>query len=121
MAGARYPIMLVGGVPVVEAPQKLDARSAEWFRKVLLQAAFAGPATVVVNLTGTQSCDLAGVHVLVSAHPRAVAKGGELLLVVPASAAVRRVLELTGTGVLIPNFADLNQAIQQAHAVLPAS
>jgi anti-anti-sigma factor len=113
--------MLVGRVPVVEAPNELDARSAEWFRKVLLQAAFAGDATVVVNLTGTQFCDLAGVHVLVSAHQRTVAKGGELLLVVPASAAVRRVFELTGTDVLIPNFADLNQAMQQAHAVLPAS
>ena len=74
MAGARYPITLVDGVPVVEAPQEVDARSAEWFRKVLLQAAFTGHAAVVVDLTGTQFCDLAGVHVLVSAHQRAVAK-----------------------------------------------
>jgi anti-anti-sigma factor len=76
--------MLVGGVPVVEAPHELDARSAEWFRKVLLQAAFAGHATLVVNLAGTQFCDVAGVRVLVSADQRAVTKGGELLLVVPA-------------------------------------
>ena len=121
MAGARYPITLVDGVPVVEAPQEVDARSAEWFRKVLLQAAFTGHAAVVVDLTGTQFCDLAGVHVLVSAHQRAVAKGGELLLVIPASAAVRRVFELTGIDFLIPSFADLNQAMQQAHAALPAS
>jgi len=121
MAGARYPIVLAGGVPVVEAPQELDARSAEWFRKVLVQAAFAGRATVVVNLTGTQFCDTAGVHVLVRAHQGAVAKGGELLLVVPGSAAVRRVFELTGIDFLIPSFADLDQALQQAHAVLPAS
>jgi anti-anti-sigma factor len=112
--------MLVGGVPVVEAPHELDARSAEWFRKVLLQAAFAGNATVVVNLTGTQFCDVAGVHVLVGAHQRAVARGGELLLVVPADAAVHRVFELTGIDFRISRFADLDQALQQAHAVLPA-
>jgi anti-anti-sigma regulatory factor len=58
---------------------------------------------------------------LVSAHQRAVAKGGELLLVIPASAAVRRVFELAGIDFLIPSFADLNQAMQQAHAALPAS
>jgi anti-anti-sigma factor len=121
MAGARYPITLVGGVPVVQAPRELDARSAEWFRKVLLQAAFAGNATVVVNLADTEFCDVAGVHVLVSAHQWAVAKGGELLLVLPADAAVRRVFELTGIDFLIPRLADLNQALQQAHAVLPAS
>ncbi|HEY1346102.1 MAG TPA: hypothetical protein VGF54_14030 [Streptosporangiaceae bacterium] len=44
-----------------------------------------------------------------------------MLLVVPADAAVRRVFEPTGIDFLIPRFADLNQALQQAHAVLPAS
>jgi hypothetical protein len=34
---------------------------------------------------------------------------------------VRPVFELTGTDFLIACFADLNQALQQAHVVLPAS
>jgi anti-sigma B factor antagonist len=109
---------MIGGVPVVDAPPEIDAYSAECFRKILLQA-FCGHPTVVVNMTGTRFCDSAGMHVLVGAHMRAVAKGGELLLVIPASAFVLRVFALTAIDRLIPSFADLNEALEQAHAVVP--
>jgi anti-sigma B factor antagonist len=110
MADPSYPIAMAGGVAVVEAPQEIDAANAAWFGKVLLQAAFCGHETVVVTMTGTQFCDSAGVHALVGAHQRAVAEGGELLLVVPARGAVRRIFELTGIDFLIPNFTDLSEA-----------
>jgi hypothetical protein len=59
------------------------------------------------------------VAVLAWVHGRAVAKGGDLLLVIPASGAVLRVFALAGIDRLIPSFADLNQALKQAHAVVP--
>jgi anti-sigma B factor antagonist len=117
MADPSYPIAMAGGVAVVEAPQEIDAANAAWFGKVLLQAAFCGHETVVVTMTATQLCDSAGVHALVGAHQRAVAEGGELLLVVPARGAVRRIFELTGIDFLIPNFTDLSEALQKASAV----
>ena len=119
MADPRYPVVMIGGVPVVGAPKEIDAVNAEWFRTVLLQAASSGPASVVVNMTGTRVCESAGVAVLAWAHGLTVAKGGELLLVTPADAAVARVLAFAGLDRLIPSFADLNQALQAAHAVLP--
>jgi anti-anti-sigma factor len=60
MSGLRYPIEMVKGVPVVVAPQEIDAHNADCLRAVLLQAAVRGHATFVVDMTGTQFCASAG-------------------------------------------------------------
>src|SRR6266516_4658704 len=107
MAGVRYPIEMVRGVPVVAAPAEIYVRNADWLRSVLLEAADREHGRFVVDMTGTQFCVSVGVGVLVRAHKRALAEGGELRLVVPASASVLRVFALTGIGQGIPNFPDL--------------
>ena len=112
MAGVRYPIEMVQGVPVVAAPEEIDASNADWLRAVLLEAACCGRSTFVVDMTRTQFCDSSGLGVLVRAHNRAVAEGGELRLVIPASAMVLRVFALTGIDRLIPNFPSLNEALE---------
>jgi anti-sigma B factor antagonist len=119
VADPRYPVVVIGGVPVVSGPEEIDAANAEWFRKILVHAACRGQPTVVVDMTGTRFCDSSGVHVLARAHERAVAAGGQLLLVIPASAGVLRVLAICGIDRVIPNFADLNEALEEAHAVVP--
>jgi hypothetical protein len=70
-------------------------------------------------MTGTQFCASAGLSVLVRAHKRALADSGELRLVIPASAAVLRVFALTGIDRLIPNFTDLEEALEPAPAAAP--
>ncbi len=116
MAGVRYPIEMVRGVPVVAAPAEIDVTNADWLRSVLLEAACRGHGTFVVDMTGTQFCASAGVAVLVRAHNRALAEGGELRLVIPASASVLRVFAITGIDQVIPNFADLDEALAPAPA-----
>jgi anti-anti-sigma regulatory factor len=54
MAGGRYPVEIVRGVPVVAAPAEIDARNADWLRAVLLEAACRGHGTFVVDMTGTR-------------------------------------------------------------------
>ena len=119
MPGARYPIEMVNGVPVVAAPGEIDISNADWLDAVLREAAARGHATFVVDMTGTQFCASAGLSVLVRAHKRALADGGELRLVIPASAAVLRVFALTGIDRLIPNFTDLQEALEPAPAAAP--
>ncbi|MGP8000796.1 MAG: STAS domain-containing protein [Streptosporangiaceae bacterium] len=120
MADPRDRFVVIGGVPVVNAPQEIDAASAGSFRNIVLHAASSGHAGVVaVNMTGTRFCDSSGVNTLVRAHKQAVAEGGELLLVRPASTAVLRVFAINGLDRLIPHFANLNEALEQAHAVVP--
>jgi STAS domain-containing protein len=67
-------------------------------------------------MTATQFCDSAGLGVLVRAHKRALADGGELRLVIPASAMVRRVFALTGIDRVIPNFPGQSEALEPAPA-----
>ena len=121
MTGVRYPIEMVKGMPVVLAPQEIDASNAGWLRAVLLEAAARGHATFVTDMTRTQFCDSAGLGVLVRAHKRALAEGGELRLVIPTSAMVRRVFALTGIDRVIPNCTGLDQALgpEQAPAAAP--
>ena len=119
MTGVRYPIEMVNGVPVVAAPPEIDASNAGWLRAALLDAAARGHATFVVDMTGTQFCDSAGLGVLVRAHNRALADGGELRLVIPASAMVLRVFALTGIDRVIPNFPSLYEAVVPAPATAP--
>jgi hypothetical protein len=58
----------------------------------------------------TRFCASSGIGALVRAHKRAVAGGGELRLVIPASAAVLRVFAITGIDQVIPNFPSLYEA-----------
>jgi hypothetical protein len=50
------------------------------------------------------------------AHNRAVAEGGELRLMVPASALVLRMFAYSGLDQVIPNFPGLGEALQPAPA-----
>jgi anti-anti-sigma factor len=116
MAEASFPVQVVGDVPVVAAPEEIDITNAAWLRAALLEAAAHGSGTLVVDMAQTQFCDSAGLNVLVRAHKRARADGGELLLVICA-AAVLRIFAVTGIDHLIPNFPDLEQALAPAPAV----
>jgi anti-sigma B factor antagonist len=110
MADVRYPIEMVNGVPVVAAPAELDISNADWLDAVLREAAARGHGTFAVDMTRTRFCASSGIGVLVRAHKRAVADGGELRLVIPARAAVLRVFAITGIDQVIPNFPSLYEA-----------
>ena len=99
----------VWGVPVVAAPEEIDITTAYGLRAALASAA-RGQATVVVDMTRTHACDTTGLHVLVSAHKRALAKGGELRLVI-SSPSVLRLFAITGIDRVIRHFASLDGAL----------
>jgi len=70
---------------------------------------------VVVDMTRTHACDTAGLHVLVRAHRRALAHGGELRLVAPRPD-VRRLFAITGLDRVIRQFASLDEALAHTPA-----
>jgi anti-sigma B factor antagonist len=108
-SGCRFQV--VSGVAVVTAPAEIDIGTASHLRTALLQAAIDGHATVVVDLTPTQLCDSAGLNLLVRVHKRTLAKGGELRLVLPAGAPVRRIFTVTGIDRVIPHFTSVPEAL----------
>jgi anti-sigma B factor antagonist len=119
MASPEDPIEMVNGVPVVAAPAEIDISNADWLDAVLREAADRGHATFVVDLTRTRFCASSGVGVLVRAYKRALADGGELRLVIPASASVLRVLAIAGIDQVIPTFPSLYEAVVPAPATAP--
>lgn len=117
MPEANFPVEVISGVPVVAAPEEIDITNAARLRSVLLEAAAPGHATLVVDMSQTLFCDSAGLNVLVRAHQRAQAKGGQVRLVI-STPDVRRIFTLTGIDHVVPSFPDLGQALEPA---LPAA
>jgi anti-sigma B factor antagonist len=101
-------------MPVVAAPEEIDITTAYGLRAALASAA-RGQAAVVVDMTRTRACATAGIHVLVRAHRRALASGGELRLVI-SSPDVRHLFAVTGLDRVIRHFASLDEALAQAPA-----
>lgn len=120
MPAAEYPFTVFGSVPVLRAPAEIDMATSGQLRAVLLQWHRRGHAAMVVDLTGTVFCDLAGLRELTRAHQRAVAAGGGLRLVTPARGAFTRIFTLTGLDGIIPHFATVKQALAQLPAAAPA-
>ena len=114
MPDVSSPSGVISAVPVVTAPEEMDITTAYRLRGALA-AAVRGHATVVVDRTRTHACDTAGLHVLVRAHRRALAQGGELRLVAP-SPDVRRLFAVTGLDRVIRHFASLDEALAQTQA-----
>jgi anti-sigma B factor antagonist len=118
MSATRYPCQMAGRVPVVLAPAEIDLTTAGQLRAILLDWHSRGHATVVVDMTGTQFCDCAGLRELALAHKRAVREGGGLRLVIPAGGVVLRIFTVTGLDRLVPRFDALDQALAQVPAVM---
>jgi anti-sigma B factor antagonist len=115
MRDASFPVAVIGGVPVVVAPEEIDIRNAARLRAALSQAAGNGPETLVVDLTRTRFCDSAAIHALVNAHKRAQAAGGQVLLAVSGTA-VPRIFEITGIDRVLPRFPSVAEALAHVAA-----
>lgn len=109
MPDIRFPVTLTGDVPVVSAPEEIDATNAEGLRTAMLKAAHLHPV-MVIDMSQTRFCDSAGLHALLTARRRASDQGGDLVLVL-SGAAVLRLLAISGADRLIPNFATLDEAL----------
>lgn len=121
MPALSCPVGLVRGVPVVVSPAQVDITTAHLLRASLLRSAARGHATVVVDMSGTQLCDSAGLNVLLRAHKHALAEGGDLRLVL-VTPAVRRIFSVTGLDCLIRIFRNVPDAVADlpAAAIEPA-
>lgn len=116
MSDAAFTTHLDGGIPVVAAPEDIDISNAAELRAALVAAAGQGHKTVVVDMSRTVFCDTAGLHVLVLAHKRARAEGGEVRVVIPVIN-VLRVFAITGIDRVLPRFASLDEALAAEPAV----
>ena len=103
------------GVPVVVAlPVEIDVTNCDQVHDQLIAALEPGVGIVVADLTSTVFCDSSGVHAIMRAYEGAAARDVQLWLAVPQAGSVRRVLELTGVGRLMPVYPSLQDAMGAA-------
>jgi len=122
MPDARFPVEMIGGVPVVRAPEDIDITNASDFREALLAAAERGPGITVIDLSQTQFCDSAALHALVAAHKRARVADGEVRMVV-SHPHVLRIFAISGLDRVIPCHGDVGGALlvsSGSHQASPA-
>jgi anti-sigma B factor antagonist len=103
------PVRRAGGAIVIVLPAEIDVTTVDQIGAELAGALDADPEVLVVDMTATESCDSAGVQMLVRTSRRAAAAGAGLRLATDGLA-VRRVLELTGADQVIALYPDLDAA-----------
>jgi anti-anti-sigma factor len=104
------PVDRIVPYATITLPAEVGITNADQVRAELLRAIDDGPELLIVDMTGTSYCAVAGVHVLVWARRRAADAGIGLRVAVGAPI-VRRVLQLTGADQLIDVYPGLDAAL----------
>jgi anti-sigma B factor antagonist len=108
-----YPVRWTGRVAILALPQHVGDCNADQIREQLLLVINHGAAELIIDMTGTASCDHEGAAAVARAHQRATASGTQLRLAV-TTGAVQRVICLNGLDRLIPVYPCLDAAIAAA-------
>ena len=109
----NYPVQWTGRLAILALPQHVGDCNAGQIRGQLLWVMNRGAAELIIDLTGTASCDHKGAAAVARAHQRGTASGIQLRLAV-TTGAVQRVLCLNGLDRLIPVHPSLDAAIAAA-------
>jgi anti-sigma B factor antagonist len=99
---------------VVVLPAEIDVTNSGQVHDQLIAAFAPDVDLVIADLTSTNFCDSSGVHAIMRAYERAAARDIRLWLAVQQDGSVRRVLQLTGVGRLVPVYPSLQEAMRAA-------
>jgi anti-sigma B factor antagonist len=102
---------------VVTLPAEIDVSNSNLVQAALADALASMPKVVIADGTGTGFCDCSAIAALVVVHRQAASAGAQLRVVV-TSAAMRRVLDLTGADRVLRIYPSLDDA--QADGSHPA-
>jgi len=115
--GTPFGIYRAGEIPVVTIGGDMDLRNAAAFEAALDQAARADSRGVIVALTEAAYLDSYAIGALLRFGRRLATNRRELLLVVPSSAALRRLVHIAGVGQAFKTFGTLADAIETMRPV----
>jgi anti-anti-sigma factor len=90
-------------------PGEIDLRNVTGIWDNLLRLLHFGARILIIDLSATTSCDMAGARMLERAHERARAHKADLRLVT-TDAGLKYVLGMTGSGMRISFYPDLAAA-----------
>jgi anti-anti-sigma factor len=100
---------------VIRLPAEIDATNAGRIGEELASAFATGVAAVIADMTATTFCDASGARELLVAHHKATADAIELQIVMPPSANIRRLFELTGLDQVLAIYPSLAAVSADGH------
>jgi anti-anti-sigma factor len=106
-----FPVEWTGRQAVVVFPGHVGISNVDQLRDRLLAVINRGAAVLIADMTGTASCDHAGVEAIARACQRAAISGTQVRLVVTAPG-VRRVLAIEGLDRMVPVYPSLEAATE---------
>lgn len=104
-----FPVEWAGRQAIVTFPGHLDISNVSELRDRLLAVINRGAAVLIADMTGTASCDHAGVEAIARACQRAGINGTQVRLAVTAPV-IRRVLSIEGLDRLVPIYPSVEAA-----------
>ena len=107
----EYRIHTEDSFTVLELNGDLDVSSAPALQAALQELIDQGGQHVIVDLSGVPFMDSSGLGVLVAAHRRISATGGQLALVNPAPT-LQKVFQLTRTNRLFKVYNSVTEAVK---------
>ena len=105
-----YPVRWAGRQAVVVLPEHIGQANAGQVSEELLSVINRGADALIVDMTGTISCDYTGADALLRARQRTVSSGTEIRLAV-TDGIVRRALSLSGLDRMISIYPSLEAAV----------
>lgn len=106
----EYQIRTEGSVNILELKGDLDVSSAPTLQAALQQLMDDGKLLVVLDLEVVPFMDSSGLGVLVAAHRRLTASGGQIALA-NATVALQKVFQLTRTNRLFKLYDAVSDAV----------
>lgn len=113
-----YPVRWAGRQAVVVLPEHIGHANARQVSEELLSVINRGADALIVDMTGTISCDYTGADALLRARQRTLSSGTELRVAV-TDRIVRRALSLSGLDHMISIYPSLEAAIAADASAAP--
>lgn len=115
IAGSTPPqITIDEGVVIAALPEEIDLANARGITSMVSAAVPNEAVGLVLDLSGTTYLDSSGVHLIFDLADRLGARQQRLVLAVPETSNVRRVLELVDVTVVAAMEPDLGRAKELA-------
>ena len=115
MGESQRPARETAPPTVIRLPAEIDAANAGRIGEELDSVFATGVAAVIADMTATTFCDSTGARELLLAHHRATADGIELQIVMPPSANIRRLFQLTGLDQVLAIYPNLAAVSADGH------
>ncbi len=104
----------IDGVPIAHVHEDIDAANAATTQQQLADALGSDASSLIVDLSDTQYLDSAGIDMLLRLGNRLDHRRAELILVIPKTSQLMRLVTIVGLPDAIAVHPTLSAALQQA-------